>query len=398
MSNADEMPQNLTQPTRVVVGADGVFAPGWLPTDKDFLNLLEPDDWRRLFPSKSIDAILAEHVWEHLTVEEALTAARTCFEYLRPGGYLRVAVPDGLHPDPNYLEQVKPGGAGSGADDHKTIYTYKTFRELFERVGFLVNMLEYFDEAGEFFFKAWEPADGMIHRSIRYDRRNRDGIPHYTSIILDARKPIIISVEPAKLNILAPLSSNWGWDRGGSIDRYYIDAFVMTALKGRCGRFLEFGSPTYKRFVEPGNIERYDILDIDPYNPEATIVGDVQTLATNFDGVFDVIICTQVLQLVERPEVAVGRMRELLKPTGLMILSVPFISKEHEPSSDHWRFGRKAVEELLAPFSLKEVTVAGNLFSSVCFLLGLGVGDVRQADLDPTDTQHYTVVLATATK
>jgi SAM-dependent methyltransferase len=205
-------------------------------------------------------------------------------------------------------------------------------------------------------------------------------------------------VEQVELNTLTPLSPNWGWDRGGSIDRYYIDAFVMAALRGRYGHFLEFGFPTYKRFVEPGNIEHYDILDVAPYNPEATIVGDVQTLPSDLDGVFDVIICTQVLQLVERPDAAVRRMRGLLKPSGLMILSVPFISKVHEPSADRWRFSRKAVEELLEPFRLKEVTVAGNLFSSTCFLLGLGVGDVRRADLDPTDPQHYTVVLATATK
>ena len=198
--------------------------------------------------------------------------------------------------------------------------------------------------------------------------------------------------------MLSPLSANWGWDRGGSIDRHYIDAFVMTALRGRHGHFLEFGFPTYKRFIEPGNIGRYEILDVDPHNAEATITGDIQTLPSKFDGVFDVIICTQVLQLVERPEVAVGRMRELLKPSGLIILSVPFISKVHQPSADRWRFSRKAVEELLAPFRLKEVTVAGNLFSSICFLLGMGMDDIRRADLDPTDPQHYTVVLATATK
>jgi predicted SAM-dependent methyltransferase len=48
--------------------------------------------------------MLAEHVWEHLTEEEGLAAARACFKYLSPGGFLRVVVPDGLHPDPAYVE------------------------------------------------------------------------------------------------------------------------------------------------------------------------------------------------------------------------------------------------------------------------------------------------------
>jgi hypothetical protein len=58
----------------------------------------------------------------------------------------------------------------------------------------------------------------------------------------------------------------------------------------------------------------------------------------------------------------------------------------------------QAVEDLLVDFEEKEVTAAGNLFASMCFLLGLGMNDVRQEDLDPTDSQHYIVVLATATK
>ena len=54
------------------------------------------------FNEGSIDAILAEHVWEHLAEEEGLAAAKCCYRYLRPGGYLRVAVPDGFHPDANF--------------------------------------------------------------------------------------------------------------------------------------------------------------------------------------------------------------------------------------------------------------------------------------------------------
>jgi predicted SAM-dependent methyltransferase len=315
-----------TQSVKVVVGADEVFDLGWIPTDKESLNLLSPDGWDQRFLVNSIDAILAEHVWEHLTFDEGVIAAITCFKYLKPGGHVRVAVPDGLHPDQSYLELVKPGGTGSGAWDHKVLYTYKALRELFERTGFDVELLEYFDEAGKFFFNPWERVDGMIHRSIRYDERNHDGNPHYTSIILDARKPKT-EVERPELRWLSPVSQNWGWERGGSIDRYYIDPFLNAALSERSGRFLEFGSPTYMRFVEPGNIELYDIIDIDQYNPEATIISDIQTLPSSLNNTFDVIICTQVLQLVQRPELAVRRMREALRPNGLLILSVPFISK-----------------------------------------------------------------------
>jgi len=174
---------------RIVVGASGVFEPGWIPTDVDVLDLLEPDDWRELFAPGSIEAILAEHVWEHLTPSEAARAAAQCFTYLKPGGYLRVAVPDGRHPDPGYIEWVKPGGVGAGADDHKVLYDVDSFSGLFEEAGYRVVRLEYFDQHGRFHDQEWDPAGGMIHRSKRFDERNRNGTLAFTSLILDAFKP-----------------------------------------------------------------------------------------------------------------------------------------------------------------------------------------------------------------
>lgn len=175
------------KPCKIVVGASGVFQPGWIPTNVEFLNLLKPEDWESYFSNNSIDAILAEHVWEHLTREEGIRAAKICFQYLRPGGYLMVAVPDGLHPDSHYIDWVKPNGGEPGAN-HKILYTYKTFKEIFELTGFSVDLLEYFDEKGEFHFKEWNPNDGMIYRSKRFDKRNTEGKLNYTSIILYARK------------------------------------------------------------------------------------------------------------------------------------------------------------------------------------------------------------------
>jgi predicted SAM-dependent methyltransferase len=99
---------------RIVIGASGVYEDGWIATDIDTLNLLKTADWERCFTKSSIDAILAEHVWEHLSREEGFLAAKNCHAYLRDGCYLRVAVPDGLHPDPTYINWVRPGGSGAG--------------------------------------------------------------------------------------------------------------------------------------------------------------------------------------------------------------------------------------------------------------------------------------------
>lgn len=181
---------------RIVIGASQRHDSGWIPTEKDYLNLLNPTDWERFFRRSPIAALLAEHVWEHLTPEEARTAAKTCFTCLRPGGYLRIAVPDGLHPDPAYIRLVKVQGQTPDEhgdfylNDHKVLYTYRTAQALFEEAGFRVELLEYFDEAGTFHEREWSTQQGTIWRSKRFDRRNQAGVLAYTSIVLDAVKPL----------------------------------------------------------------------------------------------------------------------------------------------------------------------------------------------------------------
>jgi predicted SAM-dependent methyltransferase len=177
------------EPIKIVIGAAGIFERGWTATEIEQLNLLKPADWQRMFKRRgSISTILAEHVWEHLSEEEGRQAARQCYQYLKPGGFLRVAVPDGFHPDPAYIEYVKPGGHGAGADDHRILYNWCSLKNVFEDAGFEIELLEYFDAGGRFHYVNWDPADGKIIRSSRFDERNFDRPLAYTSLILDARK------------------------------------------------------------------------------------------------------------------------------------------------------------------------------------------------------------------
>ena len=176
-------------PLKIVIGSSGIYQKNWIPSEAHFLNLLEESTWKKYFDINQISNMLAEHVWEHLTLEEGKIAAAMCFKYMKKGGRLRVAVPDGFHKDPQYIDYVKPGGYGAGADDHKVLYNFKTFSSIFEECGFKTELLEYFDEKNNFHAKNWNIDDGFVHRSIKHDERNISGEPVYTSLIIDAIKP-----------------------------------------------------------------------------------------------------------------------------------------------------------------------------------------------------------------
>lgn len=174
---------------KIVIGSANISQPQWVATDKSSLDILNRDSFARYWQSNSRLAFMAEHVWEHFTEDNAATANVNCFEFLKPGGRLRIAVPDGFHPDPSYIESVRPGGTGDGAKDHKVLYNYKSITEKLLTAGFKVELLEYWDTNGQFHFHEWSSEDGHVRRSKRYDPRNQDGSLTFTSLIVDAIKP-----------------------------------------------------------------------------------------------------------------------------------------------------------------------------------------------------------------
>jgi predicted SAM-dependent methyltransferase len=85
---------------------------------------------------------------------------------------------------------VKIGGPGPEdhpAASHKIVYNYRTLSKLFETAGFEVELLEYFNEDGQFHYKDWDLEDGVIFRSKKYDPRNKDELK-FPSLIIDAKK------------------------------------------------------------------------------------------------------------------------------------------------------------------------------------------------------------------
>jgi len=162
---------------------------GWLHTDLNSLNITKANEWKKYLRFLKLDNIMSEHVWEHLNEKDTELANKNCYYFLKRKGILRIAVPDGFHPDKNYIEHVRPGGTGAGADDHKILYNYKTMKARLEKNGFTVKLLEYWDEHGNFHSIDWTDEGGRILRSKRYDSRNKTGKLEYTSLIVDAEKP-----------------------------------------------------------------------------------------------------------------------------------------------------------------------------------------------------------------
>ncbi len=184
-----------------------------------------------------------------------------------------------------------------------------------------------------------------------------------------------------------PLSQGWGFEIGTPIDRYYIGNFIRAHAHEVRGRVLEFGWPDYKVFFDPARIERYDILDLTP-GEHVTIVADIQQMPHVADATFDCIVCTQVLLLVPDLFASAREMHRILKPGGLLLLTLPHVSltiPRDEFPNDYWRFTEDSVRLLLSPFSEVRASVHGNPLAVFCFANRIVTEDVTHPDLDWTD-------------
>jgi Methyltransferase domain len=205
-------------------------------------------------------------------------------------------------------------------------------------------------------------------------------------------------VDFGDLKRLAPFCVKWGATRGGAIDRFYIDDFVRNELISTSGSYIECGGKRYRYLLNRSQIATYRVLDKNPHVPELDICADLHCLDVVEDASVDVFICTQVLQYAMDPLQCVFEIHRKLTIGGKFIMSVPLIEKDYRKMDDRWRFTVLTVREILNVFTKAEIVGRGNLFSSICYLLGLGVEDLDPEVLAATDDAHYQVVLAAATK
>ena len=207
-----------------------------------------------------------------------------------------------------------------------------------------------------------------------------------------------------RVNSTQPLSTNWGYDRGTPIDRYYIERFLGQHALDVRGRVLEIQEDDYSRRFGGDRITHQDILNVDTSNPRATIVGDLSDASTLPEAQFDCIILTQTLHLVFDMPAAITNLHRALRPGGVLLITVPGITpldRVEFLDSWYWSLTAPALERLLSgPFRPGDVSVEahGNLFAATAFLHAAAVEDVGKRRLDKRDRVYPVTIAARAIK
>jgi SAM-dependent methyltransferase len=220
--------------------------------------------------------------------------------------------------------------------------------------------------------------------------------------------PPVGAVRFGSLRRRAPLSQQWGDDRGGPVDRYYIEGFLAACRKDVRGRVLEIAEDVYSRWFGGSRVTRFDILEYQKgEHPRATIVGDLTAADHIPSNTFDCVIVTQTLQLIYDVEAAIGTIHRILKPGGVALITVPGISQlnrhDRETWGDYWCWGftARTLERLFREHFQSgdvEVEAHGNVLAATAFLYGLGRGELTRRELDFRDPEYQLLITVRAQK
>ena len=211
-------------------------------------------------------------------------------------------------------------------------------------------------------------------------------------------------VDFGSLRRLIPISEDFGVDRGGPVDRYYIENFLAARSSDVRGRVLEIGESTYTRRYGGDRVTKIDVLHVVEGDPQATIIADLASADHVPSDSFDCIILTQTLQLIYDVRAAVRTIYRILKPGGVLLATFPGITQTYDlewGGTWYWNFTNVSARRLFGEaFPAANVTVEtfGNVLAAVSFLHGVAAEELTVEELDYRDPAYDVTITVRARK
>jgi SAM-dependent methyltransferase len=240
--------------------------------------------------------------------------------------------------------------------------------------------------------------DRMIAAARRtLPRRVRDWVVT-TQRRLGLQWPRVGRVQFGDLRRLSPVSPVFALDRGFPIERYYIERFLTRHRDDIRGRGLEFGDTFYLDKFGGAALTAKDVFSYVP-GAGATIVGDLAGDSPLPEGQYDVIVCTQTIQMIFDIRRAVRRLASMLKPGGVLLLTTHGISKvgrhlDRDGWGEYWHLTRQAATSLFEDAfpGTFAVEAYGNVLTATAALHGLAAEELTRDELDYGDRDFDVII------
>lgn len=188
---------------------------------------------------------------------------------------------------------------------------------------------------------------------------------------------------------LRPISKKYGFDRGKPIDRFFIESFLEQYRDDIHGKCLEVVDDTYIRRFGGDRVTKSDAIDHFP-SGRANILGDLRNLSGVIaENVYDCIVLTQTLNVIDEYQAVLAECKRILKPGGVLLVTLPTVSPAWNLSINLWRFTDRSARFVFEQcFHSNALTVMplGNRLASEYFWLGMSVEDTSKEVLSLRDS------------
>lgn len=148
------------------------------------------------------------------------------------------------------------------------------------------------------------------------------------------------------------------------ITRARMDKFLARHRDSR-SLVLDLGcgpNAPYRKYFP--NRVGFDIVS----GPGVDIVGDAHRLPFE-DNKFDLILCTDVLDHLHSPHIAISEMRRVLKPGGRLISITRFVFPLHDVPGDYYRFTKYGLKHLFKEWEIVEFQEEANTMETIAVIL-----------------------------
>lgn len=201
-----------------------------------------------------------------------------------------------------------------------------------------------------------------------------------------------------------PISRVFGSERGKAVDRYYIEKFLENNSSYIKGVVLEVLNNDYTLKYGGNNVSKSVISHVKGWGKN-TILCNFETGVGVNEEEYDCIICTQTLQYIYDLKNAIKNIYKMLKKGGSALITVPGIKPlcEYDNSNwgEFWSFTEKSIYKLckeVCDDSKIDICQYGNVKTSMAYLYGICMEELKEEDFEVNDSQYPFVICARLAK
>jgi hypothetical protein len=197
-----------------------------------------------------------------------------------------------------------------------------------------------------------------------------------------------------------PFSSQFGFERGTPLDRYYLHRFLereRTRITGDC---LEIQSPGYTKLYGQ-RLGATDAVDINGDHHPTYVCDLAASEGVIPSGRYDCFLLPNTLCVLRDLDGCLRQAWRVVKPGGTILASTAAFVPLTPDYPDYWHLSADGWREVTArcwPGAEVQVEGWGNCLAAVAAMLGLAHQELTDAELDVHDPRYPVLVTIRATK